>query len=123
MPRPEGKRCLVIAARGVTHSRLRNGRLLHRFPSGLPNGSRVTQCGQDAYCILDCIFHEPMRTYYVQDLLCWKGYSLYECSAEFRLFWVASKLAETSAGALPGEQHRYPFVPVPANQCTPGSPS
>lgn len=29
--------------------------------------------------------------------MCWKGYSLYHCSAEFRLFWVQSKLAESSA--------------------------
>lgn len=31
------------------------------------------------------------------DLMCWKGYSLYGCSAEFRLFWVQSKLAECGA--------------------------
>ncbi len=29
--------------------------------------------------------------------MCWKGYSLYGCSAEFRLFWVQSKLAECGA--------------------------
>ncbi len=29
--------------------------------------------------------------------MCWKGYSLYHCSAEFRLFWVQGKLAESSA--------------------------
>ncbi len=38
-PRPEGTRCLVIANRGLTVSRKRNGQLLHRFPSALPNGS------------------------------------------------------------------------------------
>ena len=31
--------------------------------------------------------------------MCWKGYSLYGCSAEFRLFWVQSKLAESGATA------------------------
>lgn len=29
--------------------------------------------------------------------MCWKGYSLYHCSAEFRLFWVQGKLAESGA--------------------------
>jgi snurportin-1 len=29
--------------------------------------------------------------------MCWKGYSLYDCSAEFRLYWVQSKLAESGA--------------------------
>ncbi|CAA6659924.1 unnamed protein product [Spirodela intermedia] len=49
--------------------------------------------------ILDCIFHEPDQTYYVIDMVCWRGYSLYDCSAEFRFFWLNSKLIET--GHLP----------------------
>ena len=40
-------------------SRLRNGRVLHRFGSELPGGSRWT-CGDGGggHCILDCVFHE-----------------------------------------------------------------
>jgi snurportin-1 len=40
LPRPEGVRCLVIAAQGETVSRKRNGLVLHRFHSALPSGSR-----------------------------------------------------------------------------------
>lgn len=29
-----------------------------------------------------------------QDLLCWRGYAMYDCAAEFRLFWLASKFKE-----------------------------
>ena len=36
------------------------------------------------------MWHHPA----CQDLLCWRGYGLYDCSAEFRLFWLHSKLAE-----------------------------
>lgn len=58
--RPAGKRCFVVSSNGFTVSRLRNGSLLHRFPSALPNGAKAnnsTRSGQ-SYCILDCIFHE-----------------------------------------------------------------
>lgn len=120
MPRPEGRRCLVISSQHMTISRHRNGSILHKFPSALPNGSRESSAGSgDDFCILDCVFHDANSVYYVLDMMCWKGYALYDCSAEFRLFWVQSKLAE----CLPGsgqEQQRYTFVPVPAFTCTQG---
>ncbi|KAK9837139.1 hypothetical protein WJX81_005845 [Elliptochloris bilobata] len=72
LPRPEGKRCLVVAAVGRT------------------------------------------------DLMCWKGYALYDCSAEFRLFWLHTKLAECGAGAARGPRHRYPFAPLTAYACDSG---
>lgn len=58
--RPAGKRCFVVSSNGTTVSRLRNGSLLHRFPSSLPNGSKSRDASRSAqsYCILDCIFHE-----------------------------------------------------------------
>lgn len=120
MPRPEGRRCLVISSHQMTISRHRNGSILHRFPSVLPNGSRASMAGSgDDFCILDCIFHEPNSTYYIIDMMCWKGYALYDCSAEFRLFWVQGKLAECASGSAQ-DQARYPFVPVPAYTCSPG---
>ena len=80
--------------------------------------------GNDAFCILDCIFHEEDATYYIMDTMCWKGYSLYDCTTEFRLFWRDTKLAEEgdlgSAGAGPGSDSRYSFRSVPAYPCTPG---
>jgi hypothetical protein len=59
MARPAGQRCLVIAANGSTISRQRNGRILHCFPSALPNGARTRDvaAASHVYCILDCIFH------------------------------------------------------------------
>lgn len=53
-------------------------------------------------------------TYYIQDVLVWRGYSLVDCGADFRLFWLTSKLAEEVSGAWtldggpagPGHQFR-----------------
>lgn len=61
--RPAGKRCFVVSSNGVTVSRLRNGSLLHRFPSALPNGARANNSSRSgqSYCILDCIFHEVVQ--------------------------------------------------------------
>lgn len=58
--RPAGKRCFVVSSNGTTVSRLRNGSMLHRFPSALPNGARTNNSSRSgqSYCILDCIFHE-----------------------------------------------------------------
>lgn len=72
MPRPEGQRCLVIAANGVTLSRQRNGRILHSFPSALPNGARTKEvaAGSHVYCILDCIFHVVQLHPHSSQLFC-----------------------------------------------------
>jgi len=103
----------------MTISRARNGSILHRFPSALPNGSKREISGPaSSYSILDCIFHEPDQTYYIIDMICWRGYSLYDCTAEFRFFWVNSKLTETSAGDPPSTYHRYRFSAVPIFECT-----
>ena len=56
--RPSGKRCLVVSTNGMTVSRGRNGTILHRFPSALPNGSSKDTSGPASYSILDCIFQE-----------------------------------------------------------------
>ena len=66
LPRPEGQRCLVVAARGQTLARRRNGSLLERFASPLPaGGPGQAGGGDDSFCILDCVFHEADDTYYV----------------------------------------------------------
>ncbi|RZC17367.1 snurportin-1-like isoform X3 [Glycine soja] len=102
--RPSGKRCFVVSYNGTTISRLRNGAVLHRFPSGLPSGARKRD---PSYSILDCIFHEADQTYYVIDMVCWRGYPLSDCTAEFRFFWLTSKLAETDAFEPPSHYHKH----------------
>lgn len=62
LARPAGERCIVVSSHGTTVSRLRNGRILHCFPSALPNGAkkRGVAASSQVYCILDCIFHKVM---------------------------------------------------------------
>ncbi|KAI3995425.1 hypothetical protein MKX01_006647 [Papaver californicum] len=128
--RPSEKRCFVVSSDGTTVNRLRNGSILHHFesfdfhilthfPSSLPNGSaKIRGDNSESYCILDCIFHEHDRTYYVIDMVCWRGYSLYDCTAEFRFFWLNSKLAEeTGACNPPSMYHKYKFSVVPIYEC------
>ncbi|KAJ6970750.1 uncharacterized protein [Populus alba] len=117
--RPAGKRCFVVSTNGTTVSRQRNGSILHRFPSALPNGAKKRDGSgpNQSYCILDCIFHELDQTYYVIDMVCWRGYSLYDCAAEFRFFWLNSKLGETGACDPPSFYHKYKFSTVPVYNC------
>ncbi|CAH9117022.1 unnamed protein product [Cuscuta europaea] len=115
--RPAGKRCFVVSSNGTTISRLRNGTLLHKFPSALPSGARTNSKSVQSYCILDCVFHELDQTYYVIDMVGWAGFSLYECTAEFRFYWLNTKLAESGACDAPSTYHRYRFSSVPVYDC------
>ncbi|KAF3436887.1 hypothetical protein FNV43_RR19640 [Rhamnella rubrinervis] len=99
----------------TTDSRQRNCQC-HHFPRLCP--ACLTASGScQSYSILDCIFHEMDQTYYVIDMICWRGYSLYDCTAEFRFFWLNSKLAETGACDPPSQYHRYRFSLVPIYTC------
>lgn len=106
--RPCGVRCLVISAQGTTISRGEDGRVIERFKSLLPGGSAASTPGtpewaarggsnessKNMYAVLDCIFCPMTITYYILDLLNWKDYPLQECTAEFRVFWLASKFSD-----------------------------
>ncbi|KAL4524404.1 hypothetical protein Ndes2437B_g05176 [Nannochloris sp. 'desiccata'] len=121
LPRPEGQRCTVLASKGRTISRLRNGILFENFQSGLPYGSRETYGeggGQSNYSLLDCIYHAATETYYIIDMMIWRGRELYDCTTEFRFFWMHSKLEEEPANLL-ATTHRKQCVPLPAYPATP----
>lgn len=70
-----------------------------------------------AVCAAPCVLLLPATSYFTlrvllmilhyahvlprrQDLLCWRGYALYDCAAEFRQYWLAAKLAEEEGGRL-----------------------
>ncbi|TMW60328.1 hypothetical protein Poli38472_000370 [Pythium oligandrum] len=116
VPRPEGKRCLVVTNSGVTIARTQSGSIFKKFPSALPNGSRKTTASTEAYCILDCIFHGHDSTFYVLDVMCWKGYLLYNCTTEFRWYWLRDKLAEGNAGEY-SSSNPCRFLPLPCYEC------
>lgn len=90
------------------------------------------------YSILDCILQEEeihmptemssgtfglskptrpkiKRTYWIVDLMCWKGYSLYDCNVAFRTYWSAMKMAEE----IDDQTHAWTsFKPIPRYECT-----
>lgn len=111
-PRPQGKRCLVLASGGTTVSRLRTGKVLEVFQSVLPNGSLGKGAGrtggQDS-SVLDCIYAEELGYYFICDVLCWKGHALFDCTAEFRFFWLQQKMTEDAALAAQHHPVQNPF--------------
>lgn len=90
---PIGKRCLVISRYGTTTAYSRSGEFLNNFPSLLPGGcARTYRLASRDYCILDCIYHEISRVFYVLDVMCWGGHPVYDSDMEFRSYWKETKL-------------------------------
>lgn len=110
------RRCIVISSNGMTTSRLIDGTTMNRFPTTLPNGSQATRESKGNFCILDCAFHEESKTYFVLDIMAWKGCLYYDCATDFRLFWLHSKLSETNSQTI-SPNNPFRFVPLPFYEC------
>ncbi|XP_053449757.1 snurportin-1 isoform X2 [Nycticebus coucang] len=91
---PVGKRALIVASRGSTSAYTKSGYCVNRFPSLLPGGNRQNSTTAKDYTILDCIYSEVNQTYYVLDVMCWRGHPFYDCQTDFRFYWMHSKLPE-----------------------------
>jgi hypothetical protein len=136
VPRPEGKRCVLVSSGGRTVSRGRNGKVMHRFRSGLPGGGGGRGSGgrgaggggrgDSEYdtrgSVLDAIFVGDTQTYYVLDVMCWRGCLYYDCPTDFRFFWLHTKMQEEhssiSAGAGGGDQG-FAVTPLPYYAASP----
>ena len=113
---PVGRRSLVISSRGTTTAYSRSGACLNNFPSNLPGGCRRTfQTARD-HCIFDCIFHEVTRTFFVLDIMCWRGHPVYNSDTEFRFFWLKTKLNDEGE-KLSTHSRRNPFRFLPLDVC------
>ena len=55
----------------------------------LPNGNAIKEKLRH-HTVLDCVLHFPTQTMYVLDVLKWKGYDYFHCTAEFRHEWKES---------------------------------
>lgn len=77
---PVGKRSLVVASKGSTSSFTKSGYCVNRFPSLIPGGKRHNSSLGKDYTILDCIYSDLDRTYYILDVMCWRGHPVYDCS-------------------------------------------
>lgn len=70
--------------------------------------------------VLDCVFSAGESTFYVLDMLYWKGQALCDCPAELRLFLVTSRLEDAGFSFDSQGLHEFSFVPLPCFACTPG---
>lgn len=115
---PVGRRSLVVAARQTTYAYSRSGAVLKHFHSLLPGGSIATQKTKPDYSILDCIFHEGSQTYYILDVMCWRGYPVYDSGTEFRVYWKQQKYEACDGISTYSRGNPLPFQNLPFHACT-----
>ncbi|NWI90193.1 SPN1 protein, partial [Pitta sordida] len=115
---PVGKRALVVASRGTTAAYTKSGFCVNRFPSLLPGGNRHNSTGAKVYSILDCIYNEAQQTYYILDVMCWRGHPVYDCQTDFRFFWLSSKLQEEEGLGEKSRINPYKFVGLQNFPCS-----
>jgi hypothetical protein len=114
---PDGIPCLVISYNGKTVSRRDDGTIIETFYSNIPGGNPLSRDFQN-YSILDCMYCEEVNTYYIKDIMCWKGYPTYDCEAEFRFFWIQTKVNEIDLKTC-NRYNQHSFIPLPACYCQP----
>ncbi|XP_070541935.1 snurportin-1-like isoform X2 [Ptychodera flava] len=113
---PIGKRSLIVSARGRTAAYGRNGYKLNQFPSLLPGGNRQ-RTSASGYSILDTIYSEATRTYYVLDVMCWNGAPVYDSDTEFRFYWMRAKFEETPEVSSNAKLNPFKFIPLKYYAC------
>ncbi|XP_068229879.1 snurportin-1-like [Palaemon carinicauda] len=96
VPCPVGKRSLVVSGRGRTRCYTKSGYQVNQFSSLLPGGSRRNN--NMGYALLDCIWSESNKTFYVIDVMCWFNQPVIECDTFFRFEWLKSRLDEEAVG-------------------------
>ncbi|XP_015929325.2 snurportin-1 isoform X1 [Parasteatoda tepidariorum] len=114
---PVGKRSLVVASRGKTKVYTRSGYRVNTFYSLLPGGNWRIEGSGRAYTILDCIFDESNKTYYILDVMCWKSHPCYDSDTEFRFYWRNTKIEETPEVKTISDDNQYKFIPLPHYDC------
>ncbi|XP_078356022.1 snurportin-1-like isoform X2 [Oculina patagonica] len=113
---PVGKRNLVIAANGYTAAYTKSGYRVNKFSSLLPGGSPKTLKPGD-HTILDCIFSELTNTFYVLDVMSWRGHPVYDSETDFRFYWLQTKLQEEPLVAEVSTENPYRFLSLPYCPC------
>lgn len=114
---PVGKRSLIVASKGSTAAYTKSGYCVNRFPSLLPGGNRHNSAMGKDYTILDCIYSEVDRTYYILDVMCWRGHPVYDCPTEFRFYWLQSKVQETEGLSQIAKRNPFRFVSLQSTDC------
>ncbi|XP_047498749.1 snurportin-1-like isoform X2 [Penaeus chinensis] len=115
---PVGKRSLIVSAMGRTRAYTKAGIMVNQFPSLLPGGCYHSK--RKGYALLDCIWSEKEKTFFILDLVVWLNQSIMECETLFRFEWLKSRmLEETPDAAEISKYNPYRFVPLPYYDCSP----
>ncbi|XP_036205524.1 snurportin-1 isoform X1 [Myotis myotis] len=118
---PVGKRALIVASRGSTSAYTKSGYCVNKFSSLLPGGNKRNSTTAKDYTILDCIYSEAKQTYYILDVMCWRGHPFYDCQTDFRFYWMHSKLPEEEGLGENTKLNPFKFVGLKNFPCTPES--
>ncbi|CAH1253020.1 SNUPN [Branchiostoma lanceolatum] len=113
---PVGRRNLVVAAKGTTKAYTKGGYCVNCFPSALPGGRKGAYSSKE-YTILDTIFCEASRTFYVLDVMCWKGHPVYDSETDFRFYWLQTKLQEEPGVGEHSNTNPFVFVALKNTPC------
>lgn len=89
-PCPKGRRCMVIAMNGKTSVYNKYGAYVKEYQSKLPSGNK-----NGSITVLDCIYVPELKKNFILDVIAYNGLDLTECDAEFRFFWIESRLSES----------------------------
>ncbi|XP_071964669.1 snurportin-1-like [Antedon mediterranea] len=114
---PTGKRNLVVASKGRTAAYTKSGYCIKRFHSNLPGGNRSSSRTISQYTILDCVYDEVSKTYYILDVMCWGGHPVYDCDTEFRFYWLQCKIQENTEVTKVSKLNPIKFEALPYYVC------
>lgn len=115
---PIGKRCLVVSSRAITKVYTKSGYMMNNFSSRLPGGGKSPAgAPQHVYSLLDCIYNEEEKTFYILDVMCWNSHPCFDSDTEFRFFWLQNKIEEVPEVKKRSKNNPYAFVPLPHYPC------
>ncbi|XP_006824995.1 snurportin-1-like [Saccoglossus kowalevskii] len=69
------------------------------------------------YTLLDCIYSEVNRTFYMLDVMCWRGVPVYDSDTEFRFYWMHTKFEDVPGLATHSNINPYKIIPLPYCSC------
>uniref|UniRef100_G1QDA9 Snurportin-1 n=1 Tax=Myotis lucifugus TaxID=59463 RepID=G1QDA9_MYOLU len=116
--------CLCVCVLPFAFCRIYNksGDRFNKFSSLLPGGYKRNSTTAKDYTILDCIYSEAKQTYYILDVMCWRGHPFYDCQqTDFRFYWMHSKLPEEEGLGENTKLNPFKFVGLKNFPCTPES--
>uniref|UniRef100_A0A8C3J5F0 Snurportin-1 n=1 Tax=Calidris pygmaea TaxID=425635 RepID=A0A8C3J5F0_9CHAR len=91
---PVGKRALVVASR-VSGSKGFHLAFARWVGQSLEHSSTSPVFVCAVYCILDCIYSEVKQTYYILDVMCWRGHPVYDCQ-DSQVFLLRAALQQVT---------------------------